>query len=371
MNIIIANRDQHFDGGQEQHSYMLAKGLLKNNNSVSVLGISSGNEKVTVDKAIKQIGLPLHVRLLDEIFSFSLFRKDILTALRTANVVIINNPFSIFAAAVLLLMNKSVPCISVFHSKGFSPNPIKQCMNSIRLQLLIRVAYRNSTALVFLTEFDRTYFNSMVKFELKPTQFVIPNGIDLTTIEKFIKKSFIRTTNKKLRIIFVGKLTSSKGVKDLLELARIFENLPISFSFAGKGPLRESIVARKNCSYLGVLDQADLYEAYLRSDIFILPSYSESMPMTILEAMAFRLPIITTDIYGLKEVVPNYKGNFLVKPGDVKALQQAIIRSYANREKLISTGKRNQDVVRSKFTKEIMIKKYVNLIKDVVDSLST
>ena len=69
------------------------------------------------------------------------------------------------------------------------------------------------------------------------------------------------------------------------------------------------------------------------TDVFILPSYTEGLPISILEAMSYRLPVISTPVGGIPEVVRDGENGFLIKPGDKDALHNAIVR-LANDEEL-------------------------------------
>jgi glycosyltransferase involved in cell wall biosynthesis len=70
-----------------------------------------------------------------------------------------------------------------------------------------------------------------------------------------------------------------------------------------------------------------------KADVFVLPSYNEGLPMALLEAMSWGLPVITTPVGGIPEVVSNTQNGLLVTPGDIQQLSEAM-QSLIKEEKL-------------------------------------
>jgi glycosyltransferase involved in cell wall biosynthesis len=66
-------------------------------------------------------------------------------------------------------------------------------------------------------------------------------------------------------------------------------------------------------------------ELYLRTTVYVLPSYYEGMPRSLLEAMSYGLPIVTTDINGVSDLVQDGIDGLLIKPGDIQGLAHKII----------------------------------------------
>jgi glycosyltransferase involved in cell wall biosynthesis len=93
--------------------------------------------------------------------------------------------------------------------------------------------------------------------------------------------------------------------------------------------LRRSIAAvgvTAAVDFLGVAGPDRLREVYRSADVFCLPSYREGLPLAILEAMAFGLPVVATPVGGIPDVVVDGESGLLVEPGDPKALADAITR---------------------------------------------
>lgn len=354
--ILLINRDSSSSGGQEVYTTQLANGL-SNNASVSILSLKGDFEFSGLNKEINEIKLrPLQI--FDEKVSKELFSPKIKDFFDNYDCIIINNPLTLFAACCLFLIQKEVTVITVFHSKSFSPNIFKNFINTLRRKFFTHIVAAYSSKNIFLTQNDRDFFhNENKKLEAVPSE-IIGNGISTKTMNP--KDSY--STNDKIKVLFVGKLTPSKGVLDLLSVAKNWDNSnTISFNFVGAGPLAPIIQSYKNCSYLGLKKKDELKDIYHDADIFVLPSYSEGFPLTLLEAMASGLPIVTSNIFGLKEVVGN-KNNFFIQPGDQDALKQSITLLATTPQLRKSIGKENYQYAKEKRSIKAMIQKYSEVL---------
>jgi glycosyltransferase involved in cell wall biosynthesis len=134
-------------------------------------------------------------------------------------------------------------------------------------------------------------------------------------------------------ILFVGRLNPVKGLIVLLEafavLARRYPNLHLSF--VGDGPQRpalESIVSEKGLcecvTFHGYRSQAELREHYAGADVFVMTSFAEGLPVVLMEAMAFGVPVVAPCITGIPELVMDGVSGFLTTPGDVEDLIERI-----------------------------------------------
>ena len=88
-------------------------------------------------------------------------------------------------------------------------------------------------------------------------------------------------------------------------------------------------------------------------DVYILPSYNEGLPIAILEAMAYSHPIISTPVGGIPEVIKTGENGTLVKPGDTKAIADAIKFYIENSEAIKSQGDKAYEVVLDFFPKKV------------------
>lgn len=158
------------------------------------------------------------------------------------------------------------------------------------------------------------------------------SAADLETLEK--KTVRRQVVSDRCRILYLGRLSSEKGVLDLLEAFARLETSPVQcqLTLAGHGPqigaLRERIAALglgQRVRFTGLLDRTGVYEELAAADLFVQPSLTESFPKALLEALAAGLPAVATRV-GSTATLLGVDGTLghLVPPGDPVALAAAI-----------------------------------------------
>ncbi len=134
-------------------------------------------------------------------------------------------------------------------------------------------------------------------------------------------------------LLFTGRLAGVKGVPVLLRaLAVLAPRHPdLRLRLIGDGPERTALETlatelglAERCEFLGYRSQSEVAEALTTADIFVLPSFAEGVPVVLMEAMAAQLPVVTTCIAGVPELVEHGTSGLLVPPGEVDALAEAL-----------------------------------------------
>ena len=157
---------------------------------------------------------------------------------------------------------------------------------------------------------------------------VIYNGVELWRYNRIYLKDYY--SERKLQVIFIGGLSKNKGVFDILRAVQLINNIDIRFTFVGGGPVNEFVDYAKRIdvsgrvSFTGIISEEKKVDLFMHSHIFVLPSYAEGQPVAILEAMAAGLPIISTSVGSIPEIVVKGKNGFLIEPGDIKNLADKI-----------------------------------------------
>lgn len=159
-------------------------------------------------------------------------------------------------------------------------------------------------------------------------------------------------------ILSVGRLVEKKGHSHLLEACRLLKGLGVPFRcrIIGDGPLRGRLseeIARKNLSDCvtmeGGLPYAQVETFYRQAAVFVLPSLvtengdREGLPVVLMEALAFGVPVVSTATSGIPELVVNEQTGLLVPPADAQALARAMVRlmrDEALRKRLSREGRR-------------------------------
>ena len=140
---------------------------------------------------------------------------------------------------------------------------------------------------------------------------------------------------------------------------------------AGEGPLRKTLEKfsrrlgiSKKVLFLGF--QKDLAVFYSGIDIFVMPSLWEGMPVALLEALSYGLPVVATAVSGIPEVVSNSREGFLVAPANPQQIAAGMLELLGNPQKRLEMGSRGRARVESEYSREKMVAAYANLYREMV-----
>jgi glycosyltransferase involved in cell wall biosynthesis len=88
------------------------------------------------------------------------------------------------------------------------------------------------------------------------------------------------------------------------------------------------------------------------ADLFFLPTYNEGMPMSILDAMGYGLPVVSTEVGGIPKIVINDKNGYCVEPGDIRKMSSAIESLLTDFRKRQDYGRESLKIVQEQFSLE-------------------
>lgn len=175
------------------------------------------------------------------------------------------------------------------------------------------------------------------------------------------------------RLLFVGRLAGVKGVPVLLDaIGRLRHRHPqLHLTLIGDGPDRASLEARVSAeglnevvSFLGYRSQDEVAAELARTDVFVLPSFAEGVPVVLMEAMAAQVPVVTTQIAGVPELVEDGTSGRLVPPGDSEALAKALSELLSDPDRRRSLGA----VGRSKVSANYDMRKEAAWLSQIIES---
>ncbi|MFX0195084.1 MAG: glycosyltransferase family 4 protein [Candidatus Hodarchaeota archaeon] len=194
---------------------------------------------------------------------------------------------------------------------------------------------------------------------------IVPNTIDLIRYSKPNNdRPKLGIPEDCIVVLFIASLfKKEKGVMELLRAIPLVANdyEKVLFVFVGGGKEEHSMREfcrkerlEKYVKFTGYLHNETLIQMLQSSDIFTLPSYSEGFPLVILEAMASGLPVISTPVGAIPEIVQNGKNGFLVTPRDHRALAEALSCLVKNPELRGKIGDNNREKIREKYDSHIV-----------------
>ena len=255
-------------------------------------------------------------------------------------------------------------------------------------RLPTRIAERGVRALetadrvVFVAEATRALFEGSLP---RSRSVVIPNGIDLDRIDEILSAGSTTTSLRarlgvapgEMLILCVGTPCVRKGQLELIDAL---------YRLSGSGnapPFKCVFLGVTESEYLRRMTKA-IEERHLRqrvlliepthdprpyfasADLLVCPSFQESLPRSVLEAMAFQLPIVATRIFGVPELVRDGCEGVLVEPGDPDALADAIAGLLADRSRALELGRRARRRVEDQFTLKRAVEAYASLFSGVM-----
>ncbi len=197
-------------------------------------------------------------------------------------------------------------------------------------------------------------------WQLPPEQVVIqPNGLDFDRIEQRMQEQSIQRVDGTTRILTVGRIDEDKGHIDLLtaleDLVHRRGHAELRWQILGIGPrmetLRQEIATKKLTEHVELLGtMGNPFPYYAAADLFVLPSRSEGLPNVLLEAMACRLPVISTDCpSGPREILDGGRYGGLVPVRDSTAIATAIEDFLEHRDEWRQTAIAGQASMRERF----------------------
>jgi glycosyltransferase involved in cell wall biosynthesis len=179
--------------------------------------------------------------------------------------------------------------------------------------------------------------------------FSIPNGVNYALFNANIENKIIYRKKHgigldKTVILFRGRFSQIKGVCELAEAAKevVRENNQAFFVFVGGGPLVSELTKalktiKANSKILDWTPENVIHELYIASNIFILPSKSEALPLTILEAMAAQMNIIATPVGGIPEILRNYPYKTIINDSSPPEISNAILHAIMDGKRTLFT----------------------------------
>ncbi len=202
----------------------------------------------------------------------------------------------------------------------------------------------------------------------------LPFGVDEKIFRPRVLDSRLRGNDK--TILFVGGMDRAHAFKGVEILLRAMATLPrdVTLTLVGDGDLRPSyeklvreLGITDRVKFLGRVSDDDLPGIYQSADVFVFPSTSgaEAFGLVALEAQACGVPVVASDLPGVRTVVANGETGFLVPPRDVDALAERLKYLIDHPEVREAMGKRARERVLEKFTWEKHVDGLVELYEKI------
>nr|WP_306813077.1 glycosyltransferase family 4 protein [Paenibacillus soyae] len=256
----------------------------------------------------------------------------------------------------------NVPTIVHIHAASFD-----EFYRSSRFQMKVcDYVLRKVNKLIVLSNYWKDYFSSIVPEERIE---VLYNGV-------FYKEPCIKAARNEPTCLFLGRLGERKGTYDLLQAIRILKQRGVRAQFLLAGDGQMELTEKKIEEYgiggctklLGWIDGKQKEELLQNADALVLPSYNEGLPMAILEAMNECLPVISTTVGSIPEVIVNGENGFLIQPGDIEELARSLQDILLNEELRNRMGKANNQIISERFDLNNLMGKLSSVYRELLSS---
>jgi colanic acid/amylovoran biosynthesis glycosyltransferase len=186
---------------------------------------------------------------------------------------------------------------------------------------------RSASFVACITDFCRSQLMALVGPDVWPRLHVVRMSVDLERYQPRAREHH----DGPLRVLFVGRLVAEKGPDLLVDAVGALDPGAVSVRIVGAGPLREHLEAKvaelgRDVTLVGPLGQDELPDEYAAADVLVLPSAAEGLPVVLMEAMACGVPVVTTRITGIPELVEDGVSGILVTPGRADLVADALVR---------------------------------------------
>ena len=257
----------------------------------------------------------------------------------------------------------------VFHM--LAPFGVFYQRSNAKIRSLIRAALRCADHVVCLSEKDEAVMSTF-----------LPSS-SISVLRSNVRLSPGSTTNidrrgrERINVIFVGGLDPfRKGIYDILKALPMVIGAckNVHFTFTGGDNVRHALNQRLDSnfapwmSFRGWLSEAEKEALYREADLLLLPSYEEGMPYVIVEAMAAGLPIISTPVGAIPEVIEEGINGFLINPGDYQALARRVVQLCRDEELRLQIGHTNRDKASRLYAQEVIFQELEAIYDQLVHS---
>lgn len=171
-------------------------------------------------------------------------------------------------------------------------------------------------------------------------------------------------------ILFLGFICDRKGCYDIPEIVeKVIAVIPdVKFVLAGSGEIEEvkakcSKEIQEHIEFPGWIRGNEKDKLLREADVFFLPSYNEGMPMSILDAMGYGLPIVSTTVGGITKIVHEGENGFVFEPGDKDGMADAIVKILSDEDTLKTMGKKSVSIIENGYSLEKHIENLENIFQ--------
>lgn len=267
---------------------------------------------------------------------------------------------------ILAVILKLFRCKLVFHLHGKGIDSISK---KSKVKRLIYQLVFKGVKVIHLSEL--LYFD-IKQFVEKENVWYLPNGIDYSR--------HIREEIPPKNILYLSNMQESKGSFELLKAAKILKDRKLNFhiNFVGKWHNDNSFKERwlsyynnnnlqEKVSYLGPMYGSDKINMFKNAFCFVLPTVNDCFPISILEAMSYGLPVVSTDEGAISELIVDKKTGYIIEKNNPERLANVLESMLINIDITSQLGLNAQKIFYKKYTIEIFESNFCRIMNEILN----
>ena len=232
---------------------------------------------------------------------------------------------------------------------------------------LIKYMFDHSDAVFVLSSGWSEFVGSLTE---NRSIHIISNGASVVKFNPNRKKE----ESQDVLILFMGKLSVNKGIYDLIEafqrLNKDFIDARLVLGGSGDTNKIKALIEKKGIGnrvdVLGWVSGKRKNDIYENADIFVLPSYFEGLPGSMLEAMAAGTAIVSTNVGAIPEIVKEGWNGYLIESGDIEALYVRLLILCRNKNLRYKMGRESRRIIEEKYDINKIVEELVTAYREIL-----
>lgn len=247
-----------------------------------------------------------------------------------------------------------IPVIVFFH--GWE-RETAEIVEKFFLRIFLATYGQADSFIVLAEEFRK----KLLSWNISAQIYLETTAIDQKVIEGFdIEKKVLDLKRKgPLRVLFLARLERDKGIFETIDavILLIKRRIPVTLSIAGDGSKKSDLekyvkqlnIPSGSIRFLGYVTGSEKIAAFTNHDLYCFPSYGEGLPISVLEALAFGMLVITCSVGGIADIFHDGEMGALVPMRDAEAIAKKIEQLISDRESMSSMAKNNHAYAKRNF----------------------
>lgn len=401
MKILMVNKFLYPRGGSESYMLYLAEHLEKMGHQLEFFGMYDEKNTVGNSKGLYTRNMDFHSTGLSRflypfriIYSLEAKRKimQVIDEFQPDIVHMNNINFQLTPSIIDGIRQKGIPLVQTVHDyQMICPNhllynfqkniPCEQCVKGSRLHCIKNRCIHGSLIKSIIGVIEAAFYG-MRKTYKKVDLFVCPSHFleqkllaskpyyrgKTKTIHNFINKDTFHKAHRATGdyVVYVGRLSKEKGIRQLAGAAKLLPEIP--FVVVGSGPDEEMLHGIPNVKLAGFLTGAELVSVMANAKVLLLPSVCyENCPLSILEAHALGVPVVTMNYGGMAELVTDGVTGTLVTEPTPEAIAQKLKETLTNEEYYNflkeNCNQEQENILSIEDYADILLREYERLVK--------